>query len=108
MKSRVSIDVDQDNQPIIKIEYIPSEDVRDKLVKKFLESFGSVSAWARTIYLHNPDAPVINNTMIIRPIPANELLSNSKEMEGMVQYIPKENIPLSSGTPPLDLPTTTS
>lgn len=41
MKSRISIDIDDfENKPIIKIEYIPSDDLRDKTVKKFLEGFG--------------------------------------------------------------------
>jgi len=38
MKSRISIDVAEDNQPIIKIEYRHSDDVRDKLIKRFLEN----------------------------------------------------------------------
>lgn len=36
MKSKITIDVDHDNQPIIKIEKVYSEDVRDKLIHKFV------------------------------------------------------------------------
>jgi len=93
MKSRISIDVDEDNQPVIKIEYSPSEDVRDKLVKKFLETFGSASAWARTSYLHVPDAPVLNNTMLIRPIPSYEMGDQSQEMAKMFSFMPKVTDP---------------
>lgn len=50
MKSRITIDVDYDNQPIIKIEYYNSEDVRDKLVKRFLEGFGAESTFANFYY----------------------------------------------------------
>ena len=39
MKSRITIDVDYDNQPIIKIEYLESEDVRDKLLVQFLKEY---------------------------------------------------------------------
>lgn len=41
MKSKITVDVDYDNQPVIKIQYVDTEDIRDKLVKRFLESFGS-------------------------------------------------------------------
>ena len=47
MKSKITIDVDQDNQPIIKVEYSESDDVRDKLVKRFIENFGHNSNSAR-------------------------------------------------------------
>lgn len=65
MKSRITIDVDHDNQPIIKIEYSHSEDVRDKLVKKFLESFGSQSTFANFFYTGVGDP---NHEAKIRPI----------------------------------------
>jgi len=62
MKSRITIDVDSSNQPIIKIEYKESEDVRDKLVKRFLEGFGSESTFANFFYEGN------NSTAILVPI----------------------------------------
>lgn len=55
MKSRVSIDLDDDNQPIINIIWKDSEDVRDKMVKKFLESFGSRSTLAQFTYTKGPE-----------------------------------------------------
>lgn len=71
MKSRISIDVDSDNQPIIKIEYSNSEDVRDKLVKRFLEGFGSESITASFHYenpaVYDPD----KTTAIVKPITTN-------------------------------------
>ncbi len=66
MKSKISIDVDYDNQPIIKIEYLPSEDVRDKLVKKFLETFGADSVFCTHIFEH--ELPDGYKRTIIRPI----------------------------------------
>jgi hypothetical protein len=80
MKSKITIDVDEDNAPIIKVEYVPSEDVRDKLVKKFLEDFGSAFCWARAKYIYSSDAPVINNTVIIRPIQLGQLEEEAQEM----------------------------
>jgi len=51
MKSTIRIDLDEDNQPFIKIHYVESEDLRDKFVKRFLEKFGSASCWARFQYI---------------------------------------------------------
>ena len=50
MKSRITIDVDYDNQPCILIDYQESDDVRDKLVKRFLEGFGGESVFAHFQY----------------------------------------------------------
>jgi hypothetical protein len=99
MKSRISIDVDYDNQPIIKIEYSESEDVRDKLVKKFLESFGSDSCWARFNYHERPTIytpPHGQNThAIIRPICAYNLPEESILFNNMAkQHLEmRKNIP---------------
>jgi hypothetical protein len=87
MKSKITIDVDQDNTPIIKVEYIPSEDVRDKLVKKFLEAFGSYSCWAHTFFIHNENAPVVNNTMIVRPISSDDLKEQAEGMINNSKYV---------------------
>lgn len=73
MKSKIAIDLDFDNQPIIEINYLPSEDVRDKMIKKFLESFGVSSVWARLKYEGE-------NLCILRPVPPEELDKNAREM----------------------------
>lgn len=66
MRSRITIDLDQDNQPIIKIDYLASEDVRDKMVKRFLESFGG--SCEAVFRFENPiGIEYINSTAIIRP-----------------------------------------
>lgn len=69
MKSKISIDVDYDNQPIIKIEYLPSEDVRDKLVKKFLETFAHDSIFCTHFFESDKDDGY--KRTIIRPISPN-------------------------------------
>jgi hypothetical protein len=46
MRSRISIDVDHDNQPVINIKYVASDDVRDTLVERFIKTFGGGQAWA--------------------------------------------------------------
>lgn len=70
MKSKITIDFDWDNQPIIRIEYEDSPDVRDKLVKRFMESFGGGSCFATFFY----DQPIsdmtekVNRRAVLRPI----------------------------------------
>lgn len=66
MKSKITIDVDWDNQPIIKIEHEDSPDVRDKLVKNFMLAFGGQSCWADFHYNTNFEGP--NATARLRPI----------------------------------------
>ena len=68
MKSKITIDVDYDNQPIIKIEYEDSPDVRDKLVKNFLTAFGGDSIWANFCY-----EGLDNKTAKLRPINVAEI-----------------------------------
>lgn len=74
MKSKITIDVDFQNQPVIKIQYIESEDVRDKLVKRFLEKFGGVSAWSTHYFMDN-------NESWISPIAPENLLDQSESIK---------------------------
>lgn len=80
MKSKITIDVDFNNQPIIKIQYIESEDVRDKLVKRFTERFGHVSAWC-TWY-----PATTNGESWISPITYENLLEHQKLIKTTVDY----------------------
>ena len=77
MKSKLTIDLDDDNQPIILIDYVYSEDVRDKIVKRFIESFGSESCYARFGYLNwaTDSSPYggLSRACKIRPIKETEL-----------------------------------
>lgn len=80
MKSRISIDLDEDNQPIIKVDYVYSEDVRDKMVKKFLETFAADSCWARFQYISEGVYGGTSKTAIIRPLEVKDFKENSKLM----------------------------
>lgn len=72
MKSRMTIEIDYDNQPIIMINYEPSEDVRDGLVKRFLETFSGESSYASFRFVHSPqDKP--NSLARIRPIKPEDM-----------------------------------
>ena len=49
MKSRITIEVDfeRDNQPVILATIKHSDDVRDKLLRSFIEALGGTSNWCR-------------------------------------------------------------
>lgn len=74
MKSKIQIDLDWDNQPIIKIEYVPSDDVRDKMVKRFLETFGG--DYLATFFFDNNAQELANGTAnkraTLRPLPSQD------------------------------------
>jgi len=73
MKSRITIDVGYDNQPVIKIEYNQSEDVRDKLVKRFMEAFGSESTFANFYYINSVETNSLAEIKPISPEQSKEL-----------------------------------
>ena len=52
MKSRITIEVDFENRnlPVIQILSRESDDVRDNLIKSFLQSLQHTSRWAKFIY----------------------------------------------------------
>lgn len=84
MNSRITIDVNQDNQPIIKIEYRESNDVRDKLVKRFLDGFGTDSNWAR--FEFSEYLPGVGHNAVITPISKVTLEEEAKTMQAWVKY----------------------
>lgn len=55
MKSRISIEVDYDNgrEPVIQILSRDSDDLRDGLIKSFLQSFGAESNRCSIEWLHH-------------------------------------------------------
>lgn len=92
MKSKITIDVDLDNQPVIKIEYSASEDVRDKLVKKFLDTFAGESQWSEFLFL-NTSKEGVNSTSLLRPIPPHAFEYNSNSMKFAVDKFKNGNKP---------------
>ncbi len=82
MNSRITIDLDAVNNPVIKIEYKHSDDVRDKMVKKFLEGFGGNSSWARFVYVNSAETA---STAIIEPITWEQL---PREAQHMAEAVP--------------------
>lgn len=91
MKSKIQIDVDYENNPIIKIEYVESPDVRDKLIKRFLDQFGYESCWAffRFDDSHETTQRTIENSKlaVIRPIKENALELQIPDIQSAVESI---------------------
>lgn len=84
MKSRITIEVDfeNNNRPVIQILQSESDDVRDNLLKNFLEYFGGSSwlkiQWKNTVLSPTPSVPV--NRIHITPIALQDLKKESEIM----------------------------
>lgn len=87
MKSKIRIELDNDNSPIIQVDYHPTDDVRDKLVKRFIEGFDN-SILARVIFDFQDRGSPEAISFKIKPIPSNEL-QNTKEL---IEEILKVNV----------------
>jgi len=92
MKSRITIEVDFDNQnaPVIQILSRDSTDVRDSLIKAFYQSLGG-SSWCKIEFRqHIPDEQLVDNSgfvegfkrIFISPIPDADL---KKEADIMLE-----------------------
>lgn len=92
MKSRITIEVDFDNNnlPVIQVLSQNSDDVRDKLLQSFLQSLQHTSRWCRIEYIGNfgglAENPVTSlpfefHKWNIRPIVPDELPDEIKLME---------------------------
>jgi hypothetical protein len=94
MKSKIQVDLDFDNQPIIVIGYETSEDVRDKMIERFLHDNTSEEVWpnvhfAKIFYSSEKNGL---HKVIIRPLNSkepshtpsrNSHLENVRQMEGI-------------------------
>lgn len=87
MKSRISIDLDENNSPYISIQYSPSDDVRDKMVKRFLEGFGSESTLAKFSFTNYSNDSVTHAS--IHPIPWWNLGEECKVTQLWLNSLPK-------------------
>ena len=96
MKSKITIDVDWDNQPIIKIEYNHSDDVRDTLVKRFLEAFGADSSWANFRYVETSPIAEANKTSIIRAISPPESQTNLDLMKVWCDHLKEQGVKMQT------------
>ena len=80
MESKVAFDLNENNIPVISVKVKPSEDLRDKVAKKFIEDFGHSSWWCTAIFEQD-------GTMIITPITPQELEKQSRIMAAQVKGV---------------------
>jgi hypothetical protein len=85
MKSKITIEIDWDNQPIICINYFHSEDVRDSLVKRFLETFGGDSCIAHFSFFNAINTEYVNSRATIRPMSPKDLARDSGFYKGQIE-----------------------
>ena len=86
MKSKITIEIDHDNQPIILIDYEPSPDVRDSLVKRFLETFEGQSEYASFRFVWTNENS-INSKARLRPIKPEDLKDVSQNILDVVSGV---------------------
>lgn len=90
MKSKVTIGVDYDNAPVIKIEHVASEDVRDTLVGRFVDAFGAQSSWAkfRMVEFHpaNPGEPQ-KTGCVLRPLLPVDMRGHASLMSSWANHL---------------------
>lgn len=89
MNSRITIEVDFDNNndPVIQIVSRETDDIRDKLIRNFIEKLGTESNWCRIslVRIGNQEATGDRaNTWHIRPVPTSELEENMSEMNAIL------------------------
>ena len=81
MKSRITIEVDfdNDNEPVIQILHdADTEDVRDALIRNFLHKFEGISKWLKLEYSNRIREGQAR--ILIRPITRSELQDEANEM----------------------------
>lgn len=94
MKSRISIEVDFDNNnsPVIQILSQDSDDVRDRLIKSFLQS---TSRWCIINYIGEAntfeDLSINKTKWQIIPVTPKQLECEIKLMQACVAEIEKHN-----------------
>ena len=96
MKSKITIEVDFDNNnlPVIQILSQDSDDVRDRLIKSFLQSLQHTSRWCKITYCGEAstfeDATVNKQRWRISPITPNELGSEIQLMQAELKCLKDE------------------
>lgn len=91
MKSRITIEVDfsNNNLPVIQILSQDSDDVRDGLIKAFLQSLQHTSRWCKILYEGEAstfdDATVNKQRWRIVPITPKEIPNEIKLMQATLE-----------------------
>jgi len=85
MLSKATFDLDHDNNPVVKLQIISTtDDVRDKIAKRFIEALGHESTWCQI--LSNG-----TNEYTIWPIAPSELREQAQYMIRLADKLDKHN-----------------
>lgn len=106
MLSKISIDLDEDNNPIIVVQYNESADLRDKVVQKFMERING-SHYVQCFFEEHSVSPLSNTTreaLVLRPYKMGEdvlskvirSLERSLEKELNPEYVAQKRKPLTN------------
>lgn len=80
MLSRIQIDTDQSNNPVIVVDYKDSPDLRDKFVKKFSEHLGGDSFTISATFEDGDHLQFGNrNKLVLRPLSPKEVIEHCVE-----------------------------
>lgn len=93
MNSRITIEVnfEDNNQPYIQILHpVDSDDVRDKLIKQFLQKLGHTSSWLKIHWSEKHREGEAR--VIIEPITPAQLAGESKIMTEQASLLEKHPI----------------
>lgn len=93
MKSSIKIDFDENGQPIIKVDIVKTEDVRDKLLQRFVEKLGYQSSYCKIDFLHGStlehEKENTIKTFIITPVTPDKLGEHGQLMIDLAKDVPK-------------------
>jgi len=87
MKSSIKIAVNSECKPVIEVIQIESDDVRDTLIKKWKESLGYVSNWAKIEFV-DPNGEGVR--FHLTPVTVEEMEHEKWLMEGRVTLFNEE------------------
>lgn len=92
-KIKVEVDFDHNNEPIIEILYRQSDDVRDKLIKSFIEKLGHVSSLCNIHCANKMQETDVNYAVqrwVIKPIEPHQLKDVGAMASHQASLIPCE------------------
>lgn len=99
MKSRITVEIDYENNrtPILRIVQENSSDVRDGLIKDFLQSLGHTSRWLR-IEFQRWNEETKQQVYNITPITTSEIPNEIALMEALIGEKHLPEVPSSNSS----------
>ena len=85
MNSKITIEVDfeNNNEPTLQIIYRPSDDIRDKLIRAFIEKLQGTSSWCSIFCVGSVEESSVNyasQKWTIKPIPPKSMKGHGESM----------------------------